>query len=167
MERNALKVAIAGVMASLVAVMTLLITIPVPATQGYINLGDTMVMLSGLLFGPIIGGVAGGVGSAVADVVSGYASWAPYTLIIKGIEGVIAGLTVKITPRFSGPLRKAMEVLILLIAGLEMVFGYFLVETLLYGVGAALAELPGNLFQAVSGIIFSLVVGPVVRKVLP
>ncbi len=167
MGRDALKVAIAGVMASLVAVMTLLIRIPVPATQGYINLGDTLVMLSGLLFGPVIGGVAGGVGSAAADVVGGYASWAPYTLVIKGIEGAIAGFNVRIAPRFRGSLRNAVKVLILVIAGLEMVLGYFLVESFLYGVGAALAELPGNLFQAASGVIFSLVVEPAIRKVLP
>ncbi len=164
MRSNAVKVAIIGVMASLVAVMTLLIRVPVPATEGYINLGDTMVMLSGLLFGPLVGGIAGGVGSAVADVVGGYASWAPYTFVIKGVEGAIAGLALKFG---SGKLQKNLiKVLFLVIAGMEMVAGYFLVEAILFGLGAALTELPGNLFQAASGIVFSLVVEPAVRRVL-
>ncbi len=157
MKWKAKTIAITGIMASLVAVMTLVIRIPVPATQGYINLGDTMVMLSGVLFGISVGGIAGGVGSAVADIVGGYASWAPYTLIIKGVEGALAGLS-----KDRGGLFKAA---ILVIAGLEMVLGYFIVETFLFGVGAALTELPGNLFQAASGIVITLLVEPAVMRV--
>ena len=80
-------------MAALVAVATFLIQIPIPATDGYLNFGDIMIFVSALTFGPVVGGFAGGVGSAISDVASGYAStYAPFTLIIKGSEGFIAGL---------------------------------------------------------------------------
>ncbi|MEM3930060.1 MAG: ECF transporter S component, partial [Candidatus Korarchaeum sp.] len=77
-------VAIVGVMAALTTLATMVVQIPTPATKGYINLGDTMVMLSGSLFGSLIGSISGGVGSALADLLSGYAHWAPFTLVIKG-----------------------------------------------------------------------------------
>ncbi|MEM2542225.1 MAG: ECF transporter S component [Candidatus Korarchaeum sp.] len=151
-------VAIVGVMAALTTLATMVVQIPTPATKGYINLGDTMVMLSGSLFGSLMGSISGGVGSALADLLSGYAHWAPFTLVIKGIEGYIAGL--------SKDRKGILKVLILIIAGAEMVLGYFLVEVLLYGLGGALAELPGNSFQAISGIVFAYILAPVIRKVL-
>ena len=87
-----LLVAQAGIMAALVAVATFLVQIPIPATKGYLNFGDIMIFITALTFGPIVGGFAGGVGSAISDVASGYAYFSPFTLIIKGAEGIIAGL---------------------------------------------------------------------------
>ena len=51
-----------------------------------------MIFVSAFTFGPIVGGFAGGVGSAISDVATGYAYFSPFTLIIKGAEGLIAGL---------------------------------------------------------------------------
>ncbi len=158
-EKNmASLVAIIGVMAALTTVATMIIQIPTPATEGYINLGDTMVMLSGTLFGTIIGSLSGGIGSALADLLTGYGHWAPFTLVIKGIEGYIAGIS-----RGKG---KVISLLILIVAGAEMVTGYFLVEVWMYGIGGALTEVPGNSFQALSGIVFAYILTPVVRRAL-
>ncbi|MBC7218094.1 MAG: ECF transporter S component [Candidatus Caldatribacterium sp.] len=132
------------------------IQIPVPQTRGYINLGDTLIVVFALLFGARIGALAGGVGSALADLLSGYAHWAPFTLIIKGIEGLIIGLLA------SGEKSYSLKVFVTLLAGLEMVAGYFLVEIFLYGLGGALAELPGNFIQAGSAVL----VGPLVAFAL-
>ena len=90
-ERSTIiRLSLAAVFAALVAVSTLMIQIPVPATGGYINVGDAMIFTGALLLGPIVGVAAGGVGSAIADAVS-YPVFAPYTLVIKGFEGFIAG----------------------------------------------------------------------------
>lgn len=151
-------VALVGVMAALTTFATIIVQIPTPATKGYINLGDTMVMLSGSLLGSMAGAVAGGVGSALADFLSGYGHWAPFTLVIKGIEGYIAGL--------SKGRRSFSRILILVLAGAEMVLGYFLVEVWLYGLGGAIAELPGNSFQAASGIVFTYILTPILKRVL-
>ncbi|RLG39812.1 MAG: ECF transporter S component [Thermoproteota archaeon] len=141
------KTAGLAVGAAAVAVATLMIRVPVPQTRGYINLGDTMVLLFAVLLGPVVGGAAGGIGSALADVIGGYPHWAPWTLIIKGIEGAIAGQIAK---------KKSFFLIIgTCLGAVEMVLGYFLVESYLYGVGAALVELPGNVVQAISGIVFS------------
>lgn len=76
---------------ALVFVATSSISIYIPATRGYFNLGDSMVFLTAILFGPIVGGVAGGIGSMLSDVFLGYTVYAPATLVVKGVEGFITG----------------------------------------------------------------------------
>jgi len=83
--------ALTALLVALTAVATILVRVPVPATGGYINLGDTMVFVSALLFGSRMGAAAGGVGFALADVLGGFPHWAPFTLLIKGAEGYVAG----------------------------------------------------------------------------
>ena len=160
---NPLIISIIGIFAALICVFTLVIRIPVPATTGYINIGDFGVMLSGLLFGPIIGGLAGGIGSSIADLI-GFPQFAIPTLIIKGLEGFVVGL-------ISNPKKKHSridykDITAVLIGGLIMVMGYFLVEYFLYGVGAALSEVPGNAFQFTFGILCSLILIVGFRKQL-
>ena len=79
------KMTRAGLMIAIMTIATLIIRIPNPATQGYINLGDALLFTISLVFGWRIGGLAGGVGSALADVLAGYFLWAPWTLVIKSI----------------------------------------------------------------------------------
>ena len=68
-----------------------IIQILIPATGGYINVGDVIIFTSAILFGPMVGALAGGIGSAVADILFGYPAFAPYTFVIKGLEGFVAG----------------------------------------------------------------------------
>ena len=88
---NTFRIAITAIMTALVMVSTIVITLSVPATNGYFNVGEGIIYISAILFGPIVGGVAGGVGAAIADLVVA-PIYAPGTLIIKLIEGFIVGL---------------------------------------------------------------------------
>ncbi|MDE2729392.1 MAG: ECF transporter S component [Gemmatimonadota bacterium] len=85
------RLTLAALSIALVTLATFVIRIPNPATQGYINLGDGLLFTLALVFGWRIGGLAGGVGSALADALGGYFIWAPWTLVIKGIEGILVG----------------------------------------------------------------------------
>ncbi len=157
---DAIQIAFTAVMTAFIAATTIVIRIPVAPTSGYINLGDAAVIISGILFGPYIGAFAGGVGSALADLYFGYAHWAPFTLIIKGIEGLIIGMAAR---------RSNKKVILLLfsgIAGLEMVLGYFLVEIKLYGLPAAISELPGNSLQLIAAIL-GAIIAIIVKKRAP
>ena len=58
-----------GLFAALGCVATLVLQIPSP-TGGYLNLGDTVVILGAYLLGPALGAAAGGVGPALADLLS-------------------------------------------------------------------------------------------------
>lgn len=124
--------------------LTLLLTwaFSIPVLKGYINLGDVGVLLSGMILGPIGGMVAGAVGSSLADILLGYAFYAPFTFVIKGIEGFVAG---KLNPSLS----KKSPIFTCVIASALMVFGYFLSELFLYDLGGALASIPGNAIQAI------------------
>ncbi|MFT5088746.1 MAG: putative membrane protein [Candidatus Latescibacterota bacterium] len=135
---------------ALVATATMVLRLPTPATEGYINLGDVVIVAAALLFGPWAGAVAGGVGSAMADVLGGYAHWAPFTLCIKALEGAIVGWI------FRGQLATLRAYLLAGFAGvagvISMFLGYFAVEWMLYGPGPALASAVGNAVQAASGV---------------
>jgi uncharacterized membrane protein len=49
-------------------------------------------MITGLLFGPLIGGLDGEIGSILADFFLGLLIYAPATLVIKGLEGLLVGI---------------------------------------------------------------------------
>lgn len=89
------KIILTGLMMALVTVATMVISIPVPFTSGYIHLGDSMIFLSVLILGWKFGAMAAGVGSALADMLLGYAQWAPWTLCIKGLMAVFMGLIIQ------------------------------------------------------------------------
>ena len=90
-----IKLVLAALFAALTCVATMLIHIPMPATNGYINLGDGMVLLGAFLLGPAYGFAAGGLGSMLADLLLGYASYAPGTFIIKGLTALVAALILR------------------------------------------------------------------------
>ena len=149
---NIRKLVLRAALVALTMVATVLIQVPTPATKGYINLGDSVVFISALLFGPITGAIAGGLGSSLADLLTGYVIWAPMTLVIKGIEGLMVGALFRLTRGSLAERRGVgLAIPIVLLGGLWMVFGYFVCEVFLFGVGPAVAGVPGNLFQAIGG----------------
>lgn len=54
----AFQIAIAAIFAALVAAATLTFVIPIPATSGYFNLGEALIYVAALLFGPVVGLIA-------------------------------------------------------------------------------------------------------------
>jgi uncharacterized membrane protein len=162
LKRITVTLALSGVMAALVAIATFLIQIPVPATGGYLNFGDIMIFVTSLTFGPIIGGLAGGIGSFISDVAGGYAAtFAPFTLVIKGAEGLIAGL-------ISNRKAKWGDILGVAVGGAIMVLGYFLAEFYPLQIGwAASLEIPGNILQIVVGGVVGIPIALVLRRRLP
>jgi len=149
-----------AIMTALVAVGTLIIRIPNPM-GGYFNVGDVMIFISALTFNPIVGGFAGGVGSAISDAI-GFPVFVIPTLIIKGLEGLIASLITNKKSVFR-------DTLAVVVAGSEMIIGYFLVELypLQWGLGGALTEVPTNIAQIVIGGLLGIPLAYVVRRRLP
>ena len=143
------QVALYGILMALTVLATMLVTIPTIATQGYINLGDAIVLLSGMILGPTGGFVVGGVGSALADIILGYSYYAPFTLVIKGIEGALGVFL------FRKILKEKNTLIPLVVGGIWMAIGYLLAEMLLYNFPAAIASFPGNILQGVVGAILA------------
>ncbi|MHA1294538.1 MAG: ECF transporter S component [Promethearchaeota archaeon] len=159
-----LTISIVGIFAALICVLTLIIRVPVPATGGYINIGDIGVMITAILFGPIIGCLAGGIGSALADLI-GYPVYTIPTLIIKGLEGFVIGMIANPKKEHSNIYR---DVIAVLIGGSIMVLGYFIFQAFIFNLGipSALVELPGNLIQFTVGAIAAIIFALTARKTI-
>ena len=149
-------IAVYALMSALVAVATIAIRIPMAATDGYLNIGDGIVLFAGVAFGPLAGFVAGGIGSALADLIGGYAHWVLPTLLIKGAEGAVAGILFLLLKkakwqRFVAATVAALPAVILMVAG------YFFASYLMKGSWAvALTGLPGNAVQGGVGIVLCI-----------
>jgi uncharacterized membrane protein len=154
------QIAVSAVMVALVAVTTMLIQVPIPATDGFFNIGDAVIMVAALTFGPVIGAVAGGVGSSLADLLGGWYVWVVPTLLIKGTEGFLAGWIAR-RSRHRG---LSGAILAWAVGALAMVLGYFAVQVLMYGVDAAFVEMPFNVVQVTVGGIVGLPVSQALKR---
>ncbi len=161
--RIILNLSLIGVFSALICILTMVISIPIPATQGFINIGDAGVMICGLLFGPIIGGFSGGIGSSLADIFLGFTIYAPGTLIIKGLEGFLVGIIAN--PKKYYKKLNYRDILAVLAGGSIMAYGYFLYEVFVFGLQAALYELLLNgLIQFGLGGLIALIFISTARK---
>ncbi|MDD6057948.1 MAG: ECF transporter S component [Clostridiales bacterium] len=179
-DQSIKKLVTAALFAALTCIATMVIKIPTP-TFGYIHLGDCFVLLSGFVLGPCAGGLAAGIGSMFADLFSGYASFAPATLVIKAATAALAGLLFrKISHAFSSHKSNLPAFLFSGIIGEAlMVIGYFLYETAIavFGSGgltpAALAAgittstlgIPFNIVQGVVGVLLAAILFPALKKI--
>lgn len=155
------RVGVIVAFATLAFVGTVVIRIPIPASGGYFNLGDTFVMAAALLYGPAVGALVGLIGPAAADWY-GYPPFVLATAVVKLLEGGLVGL---IGYHANG---KSMRPVMGLVVGIGvLVAGYFVFEAFIYpalaksipffGVTdfkAAVAELAPNLLQgALSAVV--------------
>jgi uncharacterized membrane protein len=163
-KMSTFQVAVAAVFAALVAVVTITFVVFLPASRGYFNLGDTVIYVAALLFGPFVGLIAGA-GAAISDVVVA-PSYVLVTFVVKSVEGFLVGFLVK---RFNRRIKSVTlcAVLAVLIGGFEMIGGYFVFEFFMYGYGVALGELLVNVGQVLLGLIIAVPIVHVVLRVFP
>lgn len=156
------QIALNGMLMALCVIATLVIQVPINYNGGYVNIGDSIIIIASILFGPLTGFLVGGIGSAIADLF-GYASFAVFTLVVKGIEGVIIALIYKALqkkPTLAAILAATVGVLF-------MVFGYFIVDLILVNnVQTALAGTVFNFIQAGVSLIIGLALTFIVKKLL-
>ena len=151
-----------ALIAALSCVATLVIRVPSP-TGGYMNLGDTVVLLGAYLLGGAYGAAAGAIGPALADLISGYMAYVPATLVIKALMALLAAAVYHACNKKPWSL-----VLASLLAELLMVAGYWLYDGALMGsLAGALAGVPSNLVQSALGIAASTALALALRAVKP
>ena len=159
---NTTTLAIMAIMIAVAAVLTFAVQIPIPATGGYVHFGDVAVFFTSFAFGPIIGLVAGGVGCAIADILSGYASWAPLTLVAHGLQGWVAG--------YFGYKKGVVAMIVAWAIGAICLIGvYFLGEWFIYGLGygGALGEVGPNFIQELVGGVVGIPLVLLIRRAYP
>ena len=158
-ERRVRMMVLTALFAALSYVATRVLMVPSP-TGGYMNLGDTVVLLGAYLLGPVYGAVAGAIGPALADLLSGYAIYVPGTLVIKALMALAAALLYKAMAKKSWAFVVCGAV-----AEAIMVVGYCLYDALLSGsLAAGAAGIPSNLVQAAFGLVVSTLLALALKK---
>ena len=147
------------------ALMTALVTLATvvlgfPAGDFFFNCGDAVIFVTAAILGPVPAMFAGGIGSFFADLAV-YPATMVFTLFIKGVEGLVCGLLMRLLSRVSsrGLLGALFHVLSMAVAGTLMMTGYFVCNSFIYGTPAvcnsfiygtpasALAALPADAVQ--------------------
>lgn len=160
MNKKTHNMVLNALMIALVCVGTMVIQIPMPSTNGYVNIGDGMIFITSIVFGPIPGMIAGGIGSSLADILSGYSQWAIFTLIIKGLEGYVVGVIARKN------ITKVKSILASLIGSIIMVTGYYIAGGILEGSFiVSLHSIPGNIIQGVASIVIGVPIAISLNKV--
>ncbi len=134
-------------MAVLTALSVILAFIHVPTPTGYLTLLDVSIYFTAYYLGSKYGAVVGGLSGFLIDLLLGYPQYMFHSLIAHGAQGYFAGWTGK------------KRILGLILASILMVGWYFLATFLLgYGLGGALAGIPGNLLQNLFGMLVGYLV---------
>lgn len=149
-------VVLIALFSALVCVLTIFVQIP--WGKGYINFGDTLIFLAASLLGPVGGMIAGAIGSSLADLFSGFATYAPFTFVVKGGEGFLCGVLYTYVFRKQRPMLRRL--FSMLIAGAWMIIGYFLTDLMLYGWEASLFNFVSGPIQAGASLVVALIVMP-------
>lgn len=155
MKKDKLRlVVISALFAAFICVATMVVKIPTPL-NGYINLGDCLILITAWLLPTGYGFLAAGIGSCFADILSGYTAYAPATFIIKGLMVVFAVLSVKLIKVKKPIISKIISAII---AEAFMVAGYYVFEGFMYGFAASLVNIPMNAIQGVGNLILALII---------
>jgi uncharacterized membrane protein len=118
-------------------VVTAFLPIPIPATSGagYINLSDMFVFVVASLINPWIGGIVGAIAGFLSDITAGYGYFAPFTLMIKFIEGVVSGFLFRFLTSFGKQTKRNLTwkaLVAFIIGGLMMAALYMIPDYVTY-----------------------------------
>ncbi|MBR3789285.1 MAG: ECF transporter S component [Clostridia bacterium] len=161
MKNRKLKLTIiSALFAALVCVATMVVKIPTPL-NGYINLGDCVILVAAFTLPCGYGFLAAGIGSCLADILSGYTAYAPATFVIKGFMVLVVCLVTKLLKVNKSNFVKVVSGVL---AELTMVLGYYIFEGFMYGFVPSLANIPMNLIQGVAGLVLAVVLIKVLEK---
>ena len=126
------KLISAALFSAIICVATYIVQIPMPATGGYVNLGDCFVLTAGMMLGAGYGALAAGLGSALADMLAGYMQYAPATFVIKALMAIAAFY-------IFGALKKAFDGKYNIVSKIVAAAGSILGNAIQGAVGAAAA----------------------------
>lgn len=164
-KSRTLDIVISGLLTALVFIATKFINIrlPISINGGLIHLGNTMLFMSAIVFGGKKGAAAGALGMSLFDMSSGWAAWAPFTFVIRGVMGYIIGSLSNMRGRNGRYML--WNLLSIFIAGVWMVIGYYFAEVILYGNWVApMTSVPGNVIQIVVGAVIGIPLSSALKR---
>lgn len=124
------KMSAVAVFGALSFVMTAFLKIPYAGNAGYFNFGDIVTLLASMVLGPIEGALIGIVGGALSDLFLGYAFYAPWTILAKGLMGLATGFLYSVLKN-----KKGLRFISPFVGGTFEVLAYLLCYYVLLGTG--------------------------------
>ena len=157
MKKNHTKLmCISGIFSALVFVITAYLHIP--TYNGYVHCGDGLIFLAACILPMPYSIVVGALGAMLADLLTGFAIWAPGSMLIKGALAALFSYKAK-------KILTTKNLIMLLPAALISVVGYYLYEVLITGnFVAPLAGIPASIIQAAASSIVFVVSGIAMDK---
>ena len=144
-------ITVTGIFTAIVYLLTAYLHIP--SHTGYTHIGDGVIYLSACLLPLPYAAFVGGMGALLADCLSGFAVWAPASVIIK-VAAVFFFTSRK------EKIINTRNVLALIPASLICIGGYYLYDALIVGnFVSALAGIAGYITQSVLSSAFFIVLG--------
>lgn len=149
-NRNTKKIVLCGFGIALVFSLSAFVSIPI-GQFGYVNLGDSAVMLFASILSPAYAFLVGGIGSALADLYLGYSQYALFTFLIKGLEALLIAFLVR-------SLHRKMQPLSYFVGMAVMVIGYYLTDAFInQNFIVALTGIGPNFLQGLCSLIIASV----------
>lgn len=160
MEKSYLrKLCLSGIMIAIGYIVTAFLGIPYASGAGYLNFGDVITLISSVILGPWYGAFIGIVFSSMADLTMGFVMFIPFTIIAKGLMGIVSGLLYRVLP-------KKIKFLSFLIGTLLMVLVYFASYMIYFGIGGYVSTL-FDLIQAGVAVILATIIITILERVIP
>lgn len=158
-------IAYTGMMTAIVYVATL---IGVSTPVANFNIGDSAILITAALFNPVTAMIAGGLGAFLADLTT-YPVTMLYTLVIKAIEGLLAGIAFTLIYKWfdkkENPTKRDVALKIVfatitcIVCTMLMAVGYYICKAFMYGTPeSALTSLPKDIVQAVVSTLIAVLV---------
>ena len=157
MKKNHTRlICISGIFSALVFVITAYLHIP--TYNGYVHCGDGFIFIAACILPMPYSIIVGVLGAMLADLLTGFAIWAPGSMVIKGLLAVLFTCKAK-------KILTKRNLFMLLPAALISAVGYYLYEALITGnIIAPLAGIPASLVQAVASSIVFIALGAAMDK---
>ncbi|WP_129600526.1 ECF transporter S component [Anaerophilus nitritogenes] len=137
--------------------------IHVPIGASMMHLGTTALFITALILDPKDSAIASGGGMFLFDIFGGYISYAPFTLIVKGLMAYVVAKIAQ-SKEYDGQ-NLGINFLAYLVGGVVSLVGYYFTNVYLSGnFIASLSNIPGSLFTTSIGVIIALPLGKAVKK---
>lgn len=161
-----------GVLAGMCAIAT---SIKIPLGVGaMVHLGSAFMFTVAIMFGGVYAGLSAAIGSAFFDLLMGFSPYTPWSFVIKGSAGLIAGLIAHgFWPQdnrggaVSGRHRLLRALLGCLAAAAWTLGGYIIAWWQVTGsLTVAFANSPASLLTSCVGLVVALFLAPRLQKAL-
>lgn len=162
-----------ALMSAIIYVCTAFINVPYGiGVKAVIHLGDSAVFIAAMLLGKKKAALSSAIGMSLFDMLSPYAIWAPFTFVIKGTMGYIAG-TIAYRKNYEGK-NFWNNFFAFCCAGAWMVLSYFGAGILLNHLTlnynfitstvVSAAKMPADLLQVAAGMAIALPIGHTLKR---